>query len=289
MRILIIGCGYSGLALGARLVQSGHEVFGMRRDSTAAGDLEAQGIRFLQGDVTEPESLKRTAPHWDVVINLVSSTRGGVDEYKAVYLEGTRTILSWLRERPPAKYLHTSSTSVYGQNDGSVVTESSNAEPVSATSRILIETETEVRAAFRHSGFPAIILRVAGIYGPQRGHLFKQYLKDEAVLRDDGEAFINNIHVQDLARAIINLIEQGIAGETYNLVDDEPVTQLDFFRWLSGNLGKPMPPSAPGDPLRKRGLTNKRVSNAKLRATDFTLLYPTFREGYATELKAMGL
>src|SRR5262249_14329183 len=149
----------------------------------------------LQADITEPASLAPIQPAFDAVINLVSSTKGGPEEYRRVYFEGTRNIVGWLQQHPPKKYLYTSSTSVYGQNDASLVTELSPTEPESPTSRILVETEKELQRACSVYEFPALILRVAGIYGPGRGHLFQQFLRGGATLRDDGSAFINNIHV----------------------------------------------------------------------------------------------
>jgi nucleoside-diphosphate-sugar epimerase len=284
MRILIIGCGYVGLPLGAELSAAGHEVFGIRRDSAAVAELATRGIQFVQADITDRQALGQIAPDFDAVVNLVSSTRGGVDEYRRAYLEGTRNVVSWLQPNPPQKYISTSSTSVYGQTDGSVVTEESPTAPDSATSRILVETENELRASF-----PAIILRVAGIYGPERGHLFQQFLRGEATLRDDGSNFINNVHLNDVAGAIAHLLHAGTPGETYNVVDNEPVTQADFFRWLSATLRMPMPTSAPANPDRKRGLTNKRLSNVKLRAAGYSFQYPTFREGYTAEMKRLGI
>ncbi len=281
MRVLIIGCGYVGLPLGEHLVKAGHEVFGMRRD--IAG-LDERGIKPVRADITQPATLAPIAPNYDAVINLVSSTRGGPDEYRRVYLEGTANVLHWLQKSPPRKYIYTSSTSVYGQTDGSWVTESSPTEPDSATSRILVETEKLLQTC------PfATTLRVAGIYGPGRGHLFHQFLRAEATLRDDGSSYINNVHLQDITGAIAHLLNAGTPGETYNLVDNEPITQLTFFQWLAKELGKPLPPSAPADPSRKRGITNKRVSNARIRSTGYTFLYPTFREGYAAEMRAMGI
>lgn len=285
MRILIIGCGYVGLPLGARCAAAGHEVFAIRRSPPDVSG----AIRFLRADITKVEDLAKIAPQFDAVVNVVSSTRGGPEEYREVYLEGTRHILDWLKQNPPATYLYTSSTSVYAQNDGSWVTEESPTIPDSATSRVLVETERELLRAFREEKFPAIILRVAGIYGPERGHLFKQFLRGEATLRGDGDAFINSVHLDDVVGSLFHLLTRGRPGEIYNAADSEPVTQLEFFRWLSSTLHKPMPLSAPADPSRKRGLTNKRVSNAKLLATGYSMLYPTFREGYGEEMRRLGL
>jgi hypothetical protein len=70
-------------------------------------------------------------------------------------------------------------------------------------------------------------------------------------------------------------------------VDDEPVAQIHFFRWLSETLGKNMPPFATEaeNTERKRGLTNKKVSNRRLRMElGVALKYPTFRQGYTAEI-----
>ena len=284
MRVLIIGCGYVGLPLGALLAKRGAAVFGMRRTAEADEEMRQRLIAPLHGDVADPSSFEALENGFDVVVNLVSSSKGGADEYRRVYLEGTRNVIHWLTDSPPRAYLYNSSTSVYAQTDGSWVTEESPAEPDSVTSQILIETEQELIAAHRSSGFPAMVLRASGIYGPGRGHLFKQFLRGEATMRDDGSHWINMIHVDDLAAAIAHLIDHGKPGQIYNATDDEPVTQRDFFQWLSQRLNRPMPPTAPADPNRKRGLTNKRVSNAQLKSTGFHFTYPTFREGYAPEL-----
>jgi nucleoside-diphosphate-sugar epimerase len=285
MRTLIIGCGYVGLPLGALLASQGHNVFGIRRTPQSDPELLARNIAPLHLDITDPAQLASIEPSFDVVINLVSSSKGGLEDYRRVYLEGTKNILRWLSKSPPRAYLYTSSTSVYAQADGSWVDESSPAEPDSPTSQVLIDTERELISAHRTNSFPAMILRASGIYGPDRGHLFQQFLKGEATIRDDGSSWINMIHVDDLAAAIAHLIHHGQPGEIYNATDDEPVTQLDFFRWLADRLSKPLPPNAPADPNRKRGLTNKRVSNQKLKATGFSFKYPTFREGYAPLLR----
>jgi nucleoside-diphosphate-sugar epimerase len=284
VRALIIGCGYVGLLLGERLARAGHAVTGLRRTAAADAEMERRGIRPIHADIACPGGLAAIGQSFDWVINLASSTRGGLADYNSVYLEGTCHVLEWLRANPPRRYIHASSTSVYGQNDASVVTEESPAEPESETSKVLREMETLV---LREAGLQSIVPRISGIYGPGRGHLFKQYRRGEAVMREDGSTVINMVHVEDVAGAIEHCVKSGASGEIYNLTDDEPVTQFEFFTWLSKTLGRPMPPSAPSDPIRKRGLTNKRVSNAKLKKTGYRFQFPTFREGYTAEILQM--
>jgi nucleoside-diphosphate-sugar epimerase len=288
VRVLIVGCGYVGQIAGERLARLGHEVFGMQRSASGSPALRAAGIIPVVADVTRIEQMQKLPGPFDWVVNTVSSTRGGPEEYRAVYLEGTRNLIETLPSGGLRKYVYTSSTSVYGQSDGSIVDEQSPTEPAAETTRILLQTEALLLDAARTKNLPAVILRASGIYGPGRGHLFQQYLRNEAV---NTGRLINMIHRDDLAGIIISALEKGRPAEIYNANDDEPVEQSDFFAWLSEKLQRPMPPSGSAEAIsRKRGLTNKRVSNRKIKTElGCQLQYPTFREGYSAEIARLGL
>ena len=139
MRVLIVGCGYVGLPLGVELVRLGHEVSGLRRSVSAEGELKAAGIKPLIADITKPDELTRLPRDFDWVVNCVSSTGGGADDYRQVYLQGTRNLLGWLADTPLQKFVYTSSTSIYGQTDGSQVKETTPTEPFAETAKILLE------------------------------------------------------------------------------------------------------------------------------------------------------
>ncbi len=287
MRVLIVGCGYVGQPLGAELVRLGHQVVGVRRTAEGAAQLQESGITPVVADITRVEDLRRLPGPFDWVVNTVSSTKGGEAEYREVYLQGTRNLIEAFPAGTIRKFVYTSSTSVYGQTDGSVVKETSATEPASATSQLLVEAEQLLLDAARTRQFPAAILRVSGIYGPGRGHLFLQYLRDEARIASKGERLLNMIHRDDVVRSIVAALQSGRPGEIYNATDDEPVAQIHFFRWLSESLGKPMPPYATEEEnaQRKRGLTQKKVSNRRLRMElGVALQYPNFRIGYSAEM-----
>jgi nucleoside-diphosphate-sugar epimerase len=291
MRVLIIGPGYVGLALGRELVRRGHEVSGLRRSGDASGELQAAGLHTLVGDITRPETLLALPSQFDWVVNCVSSSHGGAEDYRRIYLQGARNLIAWLERTPPAKFVHTSSTGVYGQNDGSLVDETAPTDPPNETSRVLIVTERVYLEAARQRNFPAVVLRVAGIYGPGRGWWLKQFLAGEARIEGEGLRTLNMIHRDDVAGCIIAALERGKPGEIYNAVDDEPVTQRDFFAWLAAKLNRSLPPSVSedADASRKRGVTNKRITNRKLKAElGYAFRYPTFREGYAEEVDGPG-
>jgi nucleoside-diphosphate-sugar epimerase len=290
MRVLIIGCGYVGLPLGTELLRQGHTVLGVRRSAEGGDVLKTAGIEPLVADITDPEQLQRLPGRFDWVVNLVSSSHGDVDDYRRIYLEGSRKIVDWLTSAPPRKFVYTSSTGVYGQVDGSQVKETSPTEPAVETGKVLVETEQVLLEAFRNRSFPAVVLRVAGIYGPDRGQYFKLYLRNEARIAGRGERILNMIHLDDVVGSILTALRDGQAGQIYNAVDDEPVMEVNFYRWLSETLGKWMPPFAtPGEVEdTKRGWTSKKVSNRKLKMElGYRFKYPTFRQGYSAEIQRL--
>jgi nucleoside-diphosphate-sugar epimerase len=273
---LIIGCGYLGLALALRLKAQGISPTGWVRSPEAAEKIRRQhAVDVRAGDVSDPASWKQFPGDHDWVIHCASSGKGGVEAYRHVYLEGARQIL---RQRPNARFFFISSTSVYGQTDGSWVEEGSPAEPAVETGKILREAEDLVLAR------GGTILRVAGIYGPGRGVLFRKFCAGEAVIEGDGQRWINQVHRDDAVQAVAVVGEQAASAGIWNVADNEPVRLLDYYMWLAGRLQKPLPPRGTAPVERKRGGTSKRVANAKLRRAGWTALYPSFREGLAEEV-----
>src|SRR5204862_422469 len=146
-------------------------------------------------------------------------------------------------------------------DDGSLVVETDPVAPESETGKILAMTENLLLTAATEIKFPTVILRLAGIYGPDRGYWLKQFLNGEARMEGDGSRILNMIHRDDVVGAIIAALKQSPVPEVFNVVDNEPVTQLDLFKWLAEKLGRPLPSQAEVESRRRRGVTNKRVSN----------------------------
>ena len=288
MRTLIAGCGYVGLELGRQLMQQGHKVWGLCRTDNTAAILSAAGLLPLAADITRPETLAAIAPEFDWVVFCASATGGGLEEYRDIYVDGLRNLLAWLAAAPPQRFVYTGSTGVYGQTDGSAVDETSPTEPAEETAQILLEAERVLLTSARERHFPAVVLRLAGIYGPGRGHWLRQYLKGDARLEGRGDRVLNMVHRDDVAGAVIAALQSGRPGEIYNVVDNEPVSQLVLFQWLSATTGRPLPAVAvQAEPAsRKRGTTSKQVSNGKLRRElHYEFKHPTFREGFLSELQ----
>jgi nucleoside-diphosphate-sugar epimerase len=289
MRVLIVGCGFVGLPLAVKLIAQGHHVVGIRRSQSGAAALMSAGVEPFIADISRPEFM-RPSGRFDWVIFTAAARRGdSMEGYRLVYVDGMRRVLAQFATEPPAKFVYTSSTSVYGQQDGSLVKETSPTEPRSATATVLLEAERLVLAATK-AGIPAVVLRVAGIYGDDRLPLLDRVLKNEVRIEGRGTRHLNMIHRDDVVSSILAALRDGRAGECYNVVDNEPVTEIHFYTWLAEALGKWVPPSIPveTDPNRLREAVDRKVSNRRLTMElGCQLIYPNFRLGYTAELKRL--
>jgi nucleoside-diphosphate-sugar epimerase len=269
-QILIAGCGYVGQATADLFHTAGWVVEGWTRSARSAASLSAKPYPVRDVDISEPAQVAKCVGTFDAVIHCASSRGGDAEIYRQLYLDGARNFLEIF---PTSKVLFTSSTSVYAQRDGSWVTEESATKPIRETSRILLETESEVLSR------GGIVARLAGIYGPGRSALLSKFLAGTAVIDPENDRFINQVHRDDIASALFFLLSRKTEGaQIYNVIDDQPILQSECYRWLAQRLNRPLPPIGKPKGPRKRSDSNKRVSNARLRRLEWTARYPTFVE-----------
>jgi nucleoside-diphosphate-sugar epimerase len=269
-RILIAGCGYVGEATANLFHSAGWNVEGWVHSKESAARLSAKPYSLRVIDVSQRGDVAKRPEAFDAVIHCASSRGGDAEAYREIYLNGARHLLETF---PQAKILFTSSTSVYAQRDGSRVTEESETKPLRETSRILLQVE---KLVLEKGG---IVVRLAGIYGPQRSALLRKFLNGTATIDPNNDRFVNQVHRDDIASALFLLLNRAQrSAQIYNVVDDQPLLQSECYHWLAQRLNRPLPPSRKSEQPRKRGDTNKRVSNAKLHQLGWTPDYPTFRD-----------
>jgi nucleoside-diphosphate-sugar epimerase len=278
-RILIAGCGYVGTATADLFQAAGWEVEGWTQSRESAAQLAAKPYCVQAIDITNRTAVEAAASAFDVVIHCASSGGGGTESYRRVYLEGCKNLLAGLQ---PRRFIYTSSTSVYAQTNGEWVDEKSTTEPVHERGQILCEAEEFVR---QNGG---LVARLAGIYGPGRSALLRKFLSGEARIDNGVDRYLNQVHRDDIAVALRHLvgssIERSSAASVVNVSDDEPITQREAYTWLARKLDRPIPATTTEPGERKRGASNKRVSNRKLRALGWEPKFPTFPIGMETSV-----
>jgi nucleoside-diphosphate-sugar epimerase len=272
-KVLLVGCGSLGIALGQQLLAQGVEVFGLRRDT---GKLPA-GIQPLAIDLNDGrQCLVLAEQQWDCVVITLTPGAFNDEAYRRAYVESLQNLLPVLQQqdRPPYVLL-VSSTSVYGQQAGEWVDEDSVTEPSSFSGRRLLEAEQLLVT----SGLPHSIIRCAGIYGGNRPRLIDSVLAGEGS-PTQSEQWSNRIHQEDCVGFLKHLLDSYADGQLlqplYLAVDDQPVLLHDLSNWLAEQLSVKLTSRT----NRSRRGGSKRCRNRRLHDSGYRLRYPTFREGY---------
>lgn len=269
---LVFGCGYLGRRVAARWRKRGRSVAAVTRGRAA--ELEAAGIAPIVADVLDPASLGGL-PSACTILYAVAVPR------PSTVIGVTNALAALSRASPQAKLLFVSTTSVYGQTDGGEVDEDSPTEPREEAGRVALEAEAVVRSAWPG----AVVLRFAGLYGPGRW-LSEAAIRGGDILPGDGERWLNLIHGDDGADAVLAAEARGEPDRTYIVSDGSPIRRREYYSALAEALAAPAPRfagTATGEP-------NRRLSSQRLR-TELGVAprYPDcragIREGLNSKLK----
>lgn len=284
-KVLIVGCGDIGIATAAMLQAQAYHVIGARRSvNKLPADLPAIAI-----DVTQPDTLSVLASHdWAAVIVTLTADQFTEQGYQASYVNGLKNILAVLSQdskRLPL-ILFASSTSVYGQNDGSIVDEHSVTEPSGFSGEAMLRAEALL------SAYPGqtCAIRFGGIYGRGLGRMVKR-LADGFICPREPVIYSNRIHFEDCCRVFVHLIEafskstvsDNKLAARYLAVDSQPSRQRDIMEWLAKEQGIDIDKLQEGEATSRGG--NKRCNNAELLATGFDFKYPNYQAGFAPLLE----
>ncbi|MFO0567033.1 MAG: NAD-dependent epimerase/dehydratase family protein [Polyangiaceae bacterium] len=274
-KILVLGAGYVGARLAELARARGHDPVVLRRTPAKT---DAQ--RVLTADLADLASLERVSERAELLVYCAGPDASTEEAYRLAYVVGLENALR-VFGGAARRVLFVSSTAVYAQTDGGVVDEDSPAESRRFNARALLEAEALVSRA--HPG--AVVLRLGGIYGPGRASLLDAALSGNATYREGDEQFVNRFHRDDCAGALLHLLELERPERLYLGVDDEPCSRRGVLEWLTRELG--MAPPRPGDHSETghRGTSHKRCTNARLRASGYDLVFPTYREGYGALLR----
>jgi nucleoside-diphosphate-sugar epimerase len=236
-RLLIVGCGDVGLRAAAAL-PARVRVLALTSTPARQAELRAHGITPLPGDLDHPPTLRRLAGLADRVLHLAPPPSEGSDDPR------TRALLGALRLRTsPVALVYGSTSGVYGDCGGDRVKETRPVLARTPRGQRRVQAERHVRFYGRSTGVRASILRIPGIYAPDRagGTPRERLQRGTPVLRVEDDVYTNHIHADDLARACVAALWRGAAQRVYHVSDDTQLKMGDYVDLAARLYGLPAP------------------------------------------------
>ena len=250
--LLITGAtGLVGQNLAPRAVAAGYNVLAMVRRNSDRSALDGVPVRFVQGDLSDPETLPAAVAEADIVVHAAAQLGdwGPPEKYRAINVVALEHLLcAAQRTGRLRRWIQISSQGVYPVRhhhgtDESVPPELNNLDGYTQTKA---EAEVVIQRHVREHGLPAVILRPGFIYGPGERHALTRVVEKiqtgKMKLIGRGDRLLNNTSIENLCDAILLAIETpNIDGETFNIRDERLVTREEFVHTIADYLGKPHP------------------------------------------------
>ena len=226
--VVFIGCGDIASRAALSLQSRSVDVLCVRRNiNKLPGTLPA-----LAADVQQPQTLQFLAEsEADALVYSLAASGFNEESYTAAYLEGLQNIISACNFNQIKRLIFISSTSVYHQNDGSVIDENSTTRPKNFNGRIMLEAEQ-----LALSTGVGTILRLSGIYGPGRTRLIDR-VRDGRCTPENTDSYTNRIHVKDCAAIVAHLLLQPNVPDVIIGTDSSPATANEVESYIAQELG----------------------------------------------------
>lgn len=297
-RVFVVGCGYLGRAVVELARAKGWVVTALTRNVAKAAELrETYGIEVIVADLDSPEWHPQISAEGVLIVNCVSSGGGGVEGYQKSYFNGMQSVLAWAKTGPARGLIYTGSTSVYPDSDGGWIDEATPVAASTPLNEVLLETENLIAAAVKERILlSGSVLRLAGLYGPGRHYLLDTLRKGAETIPGTGDYYLNLIHRDDAAKAVLCGLEAEREGfQTWNVSDGRPVLKKEIVAWSAKRLDVPMPvftPERASERMQRRLFANgrppnRRISSAKLQNDlGWKPGYPSFESGYESLIQA---
>lgn len=241
--IVILGCGYLGMAVAGAAVRAGARVTALTRNEGKAAELRAAGLAEVVVADLATDDWHGRIPAPDHVVDCVGSGAGGLEGYRRSYVDGLHSAERWLErvDGTSGSFCYTGSTGVYPQDDGNWVTEDAPTGG-GGQAQVLLEAERLASGLAGRVARRSFVLRLAGIYGPGR-HGLLDLLRAGAEVVPAGNHHLNLIHRDDAAAAVLACLgaEATVAGGAFNVADGRPMRREELAMWLAARMGRPAP------------------------------------------------
>lgn len=273
--VFIFGYGYTATYLSRALQARGCHVSGTNRLGKSDNDQNVRLHPFTLHSPLDPALFKEA----DAILVCIPPLENRGDLVLRYHGEHFKklTRLKWLG------YL--SATSVYGDHQGSLVSEMSKTHPSFSSGQMRLEAEKAWLAYGRESNLPLHIFRLSGIYGPSRSILDRLNTSGFQNIYAPEQLF-SRIHVMDIVQTLLNSMHAPQPCEIYNVTDDNPAPFHEVAEYAARLIGMTPPPRIALDAanitqrMREFFSDSRRISNEKIKTKlALDLAYPTYRDG----------
>jgi nucleoside-diphosphate-sugar epimerase len=249
---------------------------GMRRSEQHANS----PVRWIQADLHDPRSLLRLPLGVDYLLYAVTPDERNEQAYEAAYVHGLKNLLGALDQSRLKRALFVSSTAVYGTSQ-TRVDESTKPSPDSFNGRVLLRAETLFQEQLAQK---AVILRLSGIYGPQRTLVLQRLLSGQIPIPQNDQ-WTNRIHIDDAAGACAHLLLLPNCEPVYIGTDDTPMRMSVLYSRLAAMMDAPFSMT----PNETSPVLGKQLSNQRLKTCGYTMKWPDSLQGYRAIIEAQKL
>ncbi|HKY51497.1 MAG TPA: NAD-dependent epimerase/dehydratase family protein [Candidatus Limnocylindria bacterium] len=251
MKVFVTGAtGFVTGTVTLQLLARGDDVRALVRDPRRADTLARAGATLVPGHLADADALRRGMEGVDGVVHGAAIYEVGIPARRrpAMYeanVIGTERVLEAARTAKVARVAYVSTCGVFGNTHGRVVDETyTRSGPYTS-----YYEETKVRAheiaeRFARDGVPVSIAQPGGVYGPGDtsglGGLMREFVRGRLPLVPFADAGLNFVHVDDVARGIVLVLDRGEVGRSY-VLGGENARVLDLFAALASVAGRGLP------------------------------------------------
>lgn len=211
--------------------------------------LDERGIAVYRGDVRVPGSLTAATDGADAVVHLAAmmDVWRPIGEYQAVNVTGTENIARAAIAAGVRRFVHMSSSSVYGMALGRPADESFPLAPFPDPYSITKAAgDRAVQRMAAEDRLPAVILRPDQIFGPgdhlHFGRLAGRLRSGRGIVVGSGENVMPFVYITDVVQGLLLALDCDHAvGQAYNISSDRPLTQRQFLDAIACDIGASPP------------------------------------------------
>ena len=283
-RVLVLGCGDVGVRL-LKAQRSQGRWLALTSTAERIPALRALGATPLLGNLDRPQTLQRLAGLAQRVVYLAPPPSQGWTDPRVMAL--TQVLR---RRTAPTSVVYGSTSGVYGDCQGDWVAETQAAAPQTPRAQRRVQAEYAMRFWGRSSGVRVSVLRIPGIYAPDRegGTPYARLVKGTPVLLPAEDVYTNHVHADDLARACWRALWLGLPQRIYNVSDHSELKMGDYFDLAADLYGLPRPPRVSRSSAREQlpvmllsfmDESRRLVNTRMVQELRLQLRYPTVHAG----------